>query len=285
MNVFVRFGAAIVAVFVISILAMGIYTVPEGHVGIIKTWGKATGTAGPGLHWKTPVGQTVEEMEVRTRKYQESFSVSTTGSVGGKEGGAVELQMPSIVTISANWSAPKEAALEIFRQYGGLPQYEDRILDPRVLKITKSVFAKYSIEESIADREKVANEIRARLTDELSGHLASMSDINIEDIEFPERIRSAIENKQTAKLQKEAEEYNLQKNDLEQQRIVNKGRAEAESITLVAKAEADAIKKKGDALLKNQGLVELVKAEKWDGKLPTYMMGDGMNFLMQMPSK
>lgn len=274
-----------ISLFVVITFFSGMYTVDEGHVGIVKRWSEARYTVDPGLHWKIPFADTVEEMEVRTRKYQETFPVSTTGKVGGKASGGVELQMPSDVTISANWAIPKDAALNIFKQYGGLPQYEDRILDPRVLKVTKSIFAKHSIENTIANRETVADEIRAALKEELTGHLASMTDINIEDIKFPERIRSAIQNKQTAKLDKEAEEYKLQKNNLEQQRIVNKGRADAESITLVAKAEAAAIRQKGLALRENKHLVELIKAEKWDGKLPQYMLGGNTSFLMQMPNQ
>jgi hypothetical protein len=34
-------------------------------------------------------------------------------------------------------------------------------------------------------------------------------------------------------------------------------------------AEADAIKARAAALASNQNLVELTKAERWDGKLPT----------------
>ena len=68
-----------------------------------------------------------------------------------------------------------------------------------------------SIESIISGREIVRNEIASALEDALAGKLAQMSDINIEDVQFGQKIRDAIENKQTAKLDFEAEQYNLDK--------------------------------------------------------------------------
>ena len=81
-----------------------------------------------------------------------------------------------------------------------MEQYEERILDPRVIRATKQIFAKHSIESIISGREIVRIEIASALEDALAGKLAQMSDINIEDVQFGKKIRDAIENKQTAKL-------------------------------------------------------------------------------------
>ena len=51
-----------------------------------------------------------------------------------------------------------------------------------------------------------------------------------------------------------------------------RARAEAEATRLKGDAEAAAIKARAEALAQNQNLVELVKAERWDGKLPTTMI-------------
>lgn len=48
--------------------------------------------------------------------------------------------------------------------------------------------------------------------------------------------------------------------------------AEAKSIELRGQAEAAAIHAKGAALRDNPALVQLIQAEKWDGKLPTTMV-------------
>ena len=51
--------------------------------------------------------------------------------------------------------------------------------------------------------------------------------------------------------------------------------AEAYRITVQAKAEADAIKLKGDALRNNKELVDLTIAEKWDGSVPQTVVASG----------
>ena len=260
---------------------MSLYTVEEGHVGIVKRFGEAVESTSPGVHMKIPVIDSVSEMEVRTRKYQLKMTASTTGKT---EGGNVELQMPSTVIISANWNIPRESALEIYKEYGGLEQYEDRILDPRVIRATKQIFAKHSIESIISSREVVRNEIAAALEDGLAGKLAKMSDINIEDVQFGKKIRDAIENKQTSKLEFEAEQYNLDKQNLEAQRSVNTAEAESQSIEKRSIAQAAAIQREGEAeansmeakakvLAQNPQLIELIKAERWNGQMPTTLMG------------
>lgn len=260
---------------------LSVYTVEEGHTGIVKRFGEAIKSTSPGVHMKMPIIDSVTEMEVRTRKYQLKMTASTTGKT---EGGLVELQMPSTVIISANWNIPKESALEIYKVYGGLEQYEDRILDPRVIRATKQIFAKHSIESIIGSREIVRNEIASTLEEALEGKLAKMSDINIEDVQFGKKIRDAIENKQTAKLDFEAEQYNLDKQNLEAQRSVNTAVANASSIdkNSIAKAaaiqregeaEANSMKAKASVLAVNPQLIELIKAERWNGQMPTTLMG------------
>lgn len=273
--------AGIVGAAVIFGGLMSIYTVEEGHVGIVKRFGEAVESTSPGVHMKLPLIDTVSEMEVRTRKYQIKMTASTTGKT---ENGTVELQMPSTIIISANWNIPRESALEIYKEYGGLKQYEERILDPRVIRATKQIFAKHSIESIISGREIVRNEIASALEEALAGKLAQMSDINIEDVQFGRKIREAIENKQTAKLDFEAEQYNLNKQNLEAQRSVNTADADSQSIEKrsIAKAaaiereglaEANSMKAKAEVLAQNPQLIELIKAERWDGKMPTTLMG------------
>ena len=283
----------VISIIGLILLFSAIYTVDEGNVGIVKRFGEAVNSVDPGVHLKVPFIDNIKEIDVRTHKYQLKMSASTTGR---KEGGGVELQMPSSVVISANWNIPKNSALEIYKKFGGLEQYEDRMLDPRVLRSTKQIFAKHSIEEIISSREIVRGEIANALTDALSGKLVSMTDINIEDIEFSQKIKTAIENKQTSKLSFEAEQYNLDKQNLEAQRTVNTATAEAESRTKRSIAEAAAIQREGDAvamamsakgkaLKENPGLVLLIHEERWNGVLPTHVLSDGSNLLLSVDKK
>ena len=115
----------------IILVFSSIYTVNEGHIGIVKRFSEAKEQVNPGLHFKIPLIDSVEEIEVRTRKNEEKMASST------KE------QMPVTVSVSVNWTVDKAAALELFRQYGGLSQFENRILDPRFRSATKDVIPQF----------------------------------------------------------------------------------------------------------------------------------------------
>lgn len=136
---------------VLIILASSVYTVNEGHIGIVKRFSEAKEQVNPGLHFKVPFIDSVEEIEVRTRKNEERMASST------KE------QMPVTISVSVNWTVDKTAALELFRQYGGLSQFESRILDPRFRSATKDVIPRFDAEKLIQDRATAIQAIEANL--------------------------------------------------------------------------------------------------------------------------
>ena len=283
-----RIGLGFIAATILFTFLGSFYTVDTGQVAIVKRFGKAVRMETDGLHLKAPWVEDTVTMEIRTRKYQQVMIVSTTGKIEDKNGKTkVELQMPSAVKISANWNIPKEYALEIYIKYGGLTQFEDRVLDPRVLKVTKASFPKYSIEEIVSNRQGVTDMITNALITSLEGTNVKMSNINIEDIEFPDAIATAIKKKQVAKEEAKTEQAVLDKQKLMSQQAVNTATAKAGSINVVAeaeakairlkgKAEADVIKEKANALKKGgRFIIQYTKAQNWNGVLPVVAGGSG----------
>ncbi|WP_111976927.1 prohibitin family protein [Algibacillus agarilyticus] len=257
------------------------YIVIEGHVGIVKRFGEAKHQENPGLHFKLPFIETVELIEVRTRKNAEKMASST------KE------QMPVTIEVSVNWTVNKEAAMDLFKRYGGLNQFEQRILDPRFRSATKDTIPQFEAEQLIQDRASAIQGIERRLTEEMAGFPVVVDNIQIENIVLPQKYINSIEIKQTEKNLAAAEEHKLERQRLEALRAVNtadakaKGilkiaEAEAQSILLRGKAEAEAIEAKGKSLKDNPLIVKLTEAQAWDGKLPTTMMGDGVMPIMDM---
>jgi regulator of protease activity HflC (stomatin/prohibitin superfamily) len=273
---------ALTFIVVFALIYMSVYTIQEGSVGIVKRFGEAVNQVNPGLHFKIPFIDNVIEIDVRTRKYRLQLPASTTGK--NKATGAIELQVPSTLIISANWNIPKENAMSIYQEYGSLQQYEDKILDPRVIRSTKATIAKYSIESLIAKREMVSNDLQDVLLKSLADFKGTLTEINIEDVALPAKVRGSIEAKQVAKQNFQTEKYTLDKQNLVAQREVNSAKASAESVTIranaqaqaiiaVGQAEAKSIKAKSEALKANPLIIELTKAESWDGKVPRVSLG------------
>ncbi|MBM7073694.1 prohibitin family protein [Shewanella sp. 202IG2-18] len=288
MNTTKKFSASIIlkalpVLIIIIAIFQSFYTVSEGHVGVVKRFGEAKHQENPGLHFKIPFIETVEFIEVRTRKNAERMASST------KE------QMPVTIEVSVNWTVNKDAALDLFKKYGGLSQFEQRILDPRFRSAAKDTIPQFEAEQLIQDRASAIQGIERRLTEEMAGFPVVVDNIQIENIVLPKKYINSIEIKQTEKNLAAAEEHKLERQRLEALRAVNtadakaKGilkvaEAEAQSILLKGRAEAKAIEAKAKALKNNPLIVKLTEAQGWDGKLPSTVLGNSAMPIMDMRS-
>lgn len=274
---------------------MMFYTIDEGHVGIVKRFGEATEQVNPGLHYKLPFADGVEELEIRTRKNAEKLRASTFE------------QMPVDAEVSVNWTVVRPEAFNLYKNYGGLEQFENRILDPRLRSAAKDALARYKAEEIVQNRGKVIQKIEETLLATMKEFPVKLDSVQIENLELPRKYLQSIETKQTEKNLAQAEKHRLERQKLEAQREVNtaeaardadKARAdgsayailtnaksEAEAIRLKGLAEAEAIQKKAEAIKTNKVLVDYMRAQQWDGKMPTTMMGSDQSVLWNMKQK
>lgn len=270
------------------------YTVDEGHVGIVKRFGKAEQQVDPGFHFKVPFMDEVVAIEVRTRKNVETMSAATAE------------QMPVKATTVVNWTVARSAAIELYRQYGGLEQFEQRMLDPRLRSASKAGLAEYRAEQLIQNRNAAIRRIEELLEKETANLPIELGDVQLENVILPAKYIQSIETKQTELNLAAAEKHKLERQKLEAQREVNtanarrdatkakadgeayKIRAEAEAqayaIEAKGRAEAQAIKAKADAIASNATLVEYTRAQRWNGRLPTTVMGEGQSILWNMQS-
>lgn len=289
-------GKKVIAGVVLAVIALGLfqvfYTIDEGHVGIVKRFGEATTQVNPGLHFKVPFADTIEELEIRTRKNLESLKAST------------HEQMPVQAEVSVNWTVVRPDAFELYKNYGGLDQFENRILDPRLRSATKDAMARFKAEQIVQNRSQVIQKIEETLLDTMKEFPVKLDSVQIENLVLPPKYLQSIETKQTEKNLAAAEMHRLERQKLEAQREVNtaeakrdaeraradgrayaittEARAEAEAIRLKGLAEADAINKKAEAIKESRVLVDYVKAQQWDGKLPTTVMGSDQAVLWNM---
>ena len=264
-----KVAAGIVAVI---LLVMTVYTIPEGHVGVVKQWGKAVYQVGPGINLKVPVMHKVEVIEVRQKKNVEDLTASSMD------------QLPLTATTSINWTVNKESAMDLFIQYGGLRQFETRILDPKLRSASKAALAKFSAHELIRDRQKAVDEIMIRMVEEMENFPVVVNSPQLENLVLPENYLAAVESKEVARQDAVREEHRLEQQRLEALREVNTAeaysqskrlRADAEAYRVIteATAEAEAVKLINEQLARSPNYIELVKAKAWDGKLPITLLG------------
>ncbi|MBQ6507000.1 MAG: prohibitin family protein [Clostridia bacterium] len=265
-------AAALALVLIIGVTCME--TVPTGYTGILTTFGRVEDrTLEAGLHMKTPFQQIVN---MDNREQKTSFVTQAFSS---------DIQQVD-VTGSINYAINKTNAMNLFKEVG--TDYFNKLISPRMLEVTKGVFSKYTAENLVAFRQNLSESIRESLVADLEPYGIHVISINIENIDFTDAFTDAVEAKQVAaqrKLQAEIEEAQKtmetqqaaerQKINAEAEAAVAKINADAEAYAtrVRSEAEAEANRKIAESLTKE--LISFNEIKEWDGRLPTYVGGEG----------
>ena len=261
-------------------------SVPAGHTGILTTFGKVEDRIlTEGLNWKSPF-QKVIKMDNRTQKKVEEFQAFSS-----------DIQEVDIM-LAVNYSINQETAQNLYRTVG--VEYYTNIVYPRLLESTKSVFSSYTAEQLIGNRENLSNEIKELVIPDVARYGIIISDISVQDIDFTDAFTNAVEAKQVAaqdKLTAETKQAQLtMEAEQEAQRQVIKAQADAEQAKIAAQADLEVTKIQADAAeyaglkeaAKNKAISEWLTPDllqyyyiqQWDGKLPTYMLGENTGIFM-----
>ena len=141
------------------------------------------------------------------------------------------------------------------------------IIEPIIREVIKSQAALYTAEELVTKRAEFSNKVSAMLSEKIGSKDSVFERLNITNFQFSESFSKAIEAKVTAEQNALAA-----KNKLEQVKF------EAEQRVAEAKGEAEAIKIQAQAIQAQGGkeYVNLKWVEKWNGILPTTILGDSV---------
>ena len=220
-------------------------TVQTGYTGIVTTFGKVEDiTLEAGFHFKTPF-QKIITMDNREQK--DSFTTEAFSS---------DIQQVNIIG-SINYAINKSTAMNLFKEVG--TDYFNKLVYPRMLEITKGVFSKYTAENLVANRQRLSEAIREGLHSELDQYGINVISVSIENLDFTDAFTDAVEAKQVAAQKKLQAEINAD--------------ADAYALRVRSEAEGEANKKIAESLTEN--LIRFNEIKAWDGKLPTYMAGEG----------
>ena len=264
-----------------SVSASCITTVPTGHTGIVTTFGHVENqTFEAGVHIKAPWQQVVV-MDNRIQKASVEMLCFSSD------------MQEVMATYTVNYQIEKANAQTIYKNIG--QDYYNIVIAPRIQQAVKDGIKKYNAEELIANREILSAEIKEDLAKKLSSYNIELNDTSIENLDFSDKFTDAVEAKQVASQEKLKAEIQQEQANLEAkakaEREMIAAQAEAEKKILAAEAEAEAQKKAADALAYagekeaeankaiadslSKDLIEYKTIEQWDGKLPSFVGGEG----------
>lgn len=247
----------VIVVFVLLIVLLNSFTtVKAGHSGVVTTFGKVSeGVLAEGLHFKVPFIQQIILIDNRVQKAEASCSSASK-----------DLQTVSS-TIAVNYKVLNGFSASVYKNIG--MDYEAVIITPAIQECVKAVTAKFTAEELITNRQNVGDQMMELLKEKIGEYGIEIQIFNITAFDFTDEYNAAIEAKQTA-----------QQNALKAQQDLQRIKVEAEQTIAKAEAEAEAYRLKSEQLTPEILISNYI--EKWDGKLPTMVSGDGGNMMIDV---
>lgn len=247
------------------------YQVDQGERGVHLRNGAVIGSAEPGLGFKLPVFDSIKRISVQNlnRQYEKVPAYSKD-------------QQTAEIKVSVSFHVPPGSVVELYSEYGSIEGLTSRVVDRQVPTQVENVFGRYTAVSAVQNRVQLVQDVTKAIREAIKGPLV-IDSVQIENIDFSDAYEKSIELRMQAEVLVQTEKQNLEKEKVNAEIALTqaqgqansnlaRARAEAEATRLKGEAEATAIKARAQALAQNQDLVELTKAERWDGKLPTTMI-------------
>lgn len=260
----------IAAVLVIVIAVSSITFIPTGYTGVRVTFGQVNETPAPaGLNFKVPFVQSIKKVNNK----MQDITIADQIWAETTERTAVYFEG---LTVTYSISGSKSAWL-----YANVTDYGDLINLGLVSSAVKSVAKQSSVVE-VTDRAKtepaVMECLQNSMNDKFGEGVVTVHKVIIANIDFEQEYQAAVAAKQQAQIDYEKQQINnqkaVEKAEADAAQEIKKAQGEAEAQKIRAEAEAAANKKISESL--TDEVLAHQFYEKWNGELPKVSGGTGM---------
>lgn len=250
---YILWGAG--ALVAIIVFFSSFYTIRSTERGVLSTFGKMSDTVvEDGLHLKIPFIQSIKRVNVQQKKFD------------GHENSYTRDVQTSEVDYTINYDLVRENVSKLMKNVG--EDYHNRIVVPFVRSAMKEAFGNFAATEIVENRDAVRRAIEASLRQTLDSNYFMNIQFQLVDIDFDDQFENAIKEKQVA-----------EQNALKAKNVTIQVEEQAKQTKIKAEADAEAMRIKANALERNPKLVNYEAVQKWDGKMPQYMLGNSVPFI------
>lgn len=281
MNVKGTIAALVVFILVISLIIVpfSVRTIDTGEVAVVKHFGAIKEVKGPGMHFDLWITNKYNRYDTKVRTVEiETAAYSADAQTMN-------------VKMTIQYQIMSDAVIDIATQYGNIDILENRITSVAIEK-TKAALSSRKAMDIIANRATISPDVEAIITDAIGEeYFVNIVTVVLTNIDFSDAFEKAVEDKMIA------EQAKL-KADFENETKVARARAEAEAELEAAKAEIEIAKANAEALKitaeaeaaandiinksLTDGVLQYIFYEKWDGKLPSAMTGNGAGIMVDI---
>lgn len=257
----------------LSLAALAFPFVPAGYEGVIfdrrPNQGVLEEPRQEGLTFTIPLVQSSININVRKQLYTVDSNVQT-----------LDLQ-EVLLPVALNYEI--EDSPDVYQNVG--VNYVDTIIDPAVFQATTVAAGQVTAESIAQSRTELTAQVAEQLTADLAAHGIRVVDVAIKDAVFDKDFILAVKNKVIAE-QKAAEAARLievARSEAEQVRLRAQGDGDAKVI--IGTSERHAIEQVAASLgLTPEQYLEWVSLQKWNGQVPTVILGEGSDTIIPIPT-
>lgn len=247
-------------IMLLSLTGCGYTTVDTGYRGVETHFGKVVSESLPeGLYWYNPFTSDVIQIDTRIQKWDGQTTAYTR-----------DVQQATAL-FTLNYRLDPTKAHIVYQSVG--TDWAAKLVGQVVHESIKREFGQHEAVDMVSQRDKASRSIEAEVTAKLADRSVVVTGFQLTNIDYTNEFEHAVEAKVVAQ-QKAIEEANRTK-QIEEQKT---------QAILRAEGEAESIRIRANALAQNAKLVEWEAVQKWDGKMPQYMLGGAVPFI-QMPAK
>jgi len=224
------------------------FSVGVGEVGVtFNQMSGVTRSHAQGFHMKLPLIQSVTKFDVKTQRVDiEADSASK------------DLQEIKVHVV-LNHHLLHDKVNELFVNVG--KDYLQKVIEPAVNESVKAATAQFAIESVIVKRQELKELIEKSLSERLTKYNIVLESLNLVNISFSAEFSKIVEQKQIEEQKIKTAEYQKMQAEQYKQKTILEAQAEATKQELIRKTvTAD--------------IVSLEWIKKWNGQLPTMMLGD-----------
>ena len=156
---------------------------------------------------------------------------------------------------------------------------EENVIRPKLKSALALTVSNYTpIEAYSTKRQDIQNDILRRMSNECKQYKLQIDNVDVREVYYNKDYEVSINAKKLAEQEAlRLVEVTKQREELKKQEAINKDIA-----ILKAEGESKALQIKGQSISNNPKIIELEWIDKWNGILPTYMLGSGQGIMLNL---
>ncbi len=266
-----RFARRAGYVVIIGVLVLtSLVVTPPGHRGVIysATGGISTVERAEGLSLIFPIIQTAKQINVREQRFFTDVAFSQSKDL-----------QEITVHVAVGWAVAPTKAAELYQEIGTGPVIEEVLIFPAVFQFVKERVGLIKAEDFAAERGQLADDVFALLVTELEPAGLRITYVSIVDAVFDEAFMLSVKNKIIAEQAAIEEFNNIAKAANIALQVAKTAEGEEQKRLIEARGEAEAIRQVASTLgFTPAEYLAWVKVSRWDGVLPTTLLGEAGDF-------